>query len=480
MNKQNWSTKRSLLVRILLGTFILLFILIELKDGKLQWRNGTGFEEGKIITTNIEKTPDGKIIKTVITEKAEPGKTLWDLLQLAGTLAVPILIAILGFRFQEQQQQRAIDQAEREKRIAADRAEQESQIAYEIKMSETGRAEIHLREEALQNYLDRIADVLIDKKLLALADRINFTEEGQEDKAVLLASLKLIRAWTLSILRRLDKDKDRKRSVIQFLVDADIVGKLNLSLANTNLRQANLSGIDLSGVDLNSADLGGVNLSEANLSNANLSNANLNSAILSKTNLSKANLTKASLKNVYFYTFEVNLSGADLSKAQLGGANLSEANLSKAKLIGAKTEQKIELIRANLTDADLSGANLIDADLSNADLERANLKNANLEGANLSEAKLNNAKLIGTKLNRADLTKAVLYDADLTDADLENAVMTEADLSYANFVKVNNLKPTQVHSARFTHAKFAPEFHQELNLVAADNQQVTYSQNPDD
>ena len=55
-----------------------------------------------------------------------------------------------------------------------------------------------------------------------------------------------------------------------------------------------------------------------------------------------------------------NLIGADLSGANLRGASLSGANLSGADLSGAN------LSGANLTGADLSGANLICADLSGA------------------------------------------------------------------------------------------------------------------
>ncbi len=301
MSKQNRFTKQTLLAVILI--FVILFLFIELKDGKPQWRSGTGFEEGKTITTSIEKAPNGKIIKTVTTEKPEPGKTLWDLLQLTGTLAVPLVIAFLGFRFQEQQQQRANEQTEREKRVATARAERESQLAYEIKMFESERAEINLREEALQNYFDRIAEVLIDKKLLALADKFSSVgsqgldqpNEDREDKTVVLASLKLTRVWTLSILRRLSNDKERKRSVIQFLVDAEIVGKLALSLANADLSQADLCDVVLSGVNLNGANLSGAVLSKANLSNAKLIDANLTAATLTGANLNNANLTKASL-----------------------------------------------------------------------------------------------------------------------------------------------------------------------------------------
>ncbi len=89
-----------------------------------------------------------------------------------------------------------------------------------------------------------------------------------------------------------------------------------------------------------------------------------------------------------------NLSGADLSRANLSNANLSGANLIRANLSGAY------LIRANLSGADLRNANL-----SGADLRRANLSNANLSGADLSNAYLSGANLIRANLSGADLRR---------------------------------------------------------------------------
>jgi uncharacterized protein YjbI with pentapeptide repeats len=67
---------------------------------------------------------------------------------------------------------------------------------------------------------------------------------------------------------------------------------------------------------------------------------------------------------------------ANLSGADLIGANLREANLIRANLIGANLREA-DLIRANLSGADLIRANLREADLSGADLIGANLREAN-------------------------------------------------------------------------------------------------------
>jgi hypothetical protein len=58
-------------------------------------------------------------------------------------------------------------------------------------------------------------------------------------------------------------------------------------------------------------------------------------------------------------------------------ADLSEANLVRADLTGAN------LARADLSEANLTGANLTGANLRRADLARADLSEANLRGADI-------------------------------------------------------------------------------------------------
>ncbi len=94
----------------------------------------------------------------------------------------------------------------------------------------------------------------------------------------------------------------------------------------------------------------------------------------------------------------------DLVKAILTNTNLSGANLTNANL------WVTNLSEANLTEANLSGADLIGTDLNNANLKNADLDNANLRGADLSRANLSEANLIGavlrlTNLEGADLSR---------------------------------------------------------------------------
>jgi len=116
------------------------------------------------------------------------------------------------------------------------------------------------------------------------------------------------------------------------------------------------------------------------------------------------------------FPINVDLIGADLSDANLIGANLFRANLSRANLIGANLF-RADLSRANLIGADLNEANLNEADLIEANLSEANLSSAdlieaNLSDANLSDANLFRANLIGARgLTRAQIAAARTVDS---------------------------------------------------------------------
>ena len=79
-------------------------------------------------------------------------------------------------------------------------------------------------------------------------------------------------------------------------------------------------------------------------------------------------------------------------------------------------EVRLDLIKANLSEANLIWADLIKADLSEANLNWANLSGANLSGANLSGANLIGANLHGADFSNADLIETVFGNTDLTDA----------------------------------------------------------------
>lgn len=231
------------------------------------------------------------------------GKTVWEWLELLG---VPITLAVIGLIFQQQEQKRSRDEA---------------------------------KDEILDAYFDRLSVLLVDKNVLAIAVKLYPNDEGDEDsqqvsevspeeQKLFDAAIDIIRARTLSILRRFKGDGERKASVIKFLVEAEVVSKAKLhfsgfdlreaQLSWVNLTRANLNGVNLTRAELTNAELGNTSFYDADLTGANLSRANLNSANLSGADLTGANLSSANLKGIYCHrTF---FSGADLSHANLSGA----------------------------------------------------------------------------------------------------------------------------------------------------------------
>jgi uncharacterized protein YjbI with pentapeptide repeats len=181
------------------------------------------------------------------TLKEYAGKTVWDWLQL---LIVPVMILLITvvFTWQQNNRQEAI----------------EEQRAQDL---------------TLQNYLDQMGSLLLNGELRA-------SEEGSEVRT-------LARARTLTVLGRLDPS--RKTAVMQFLVEAELVQRVDGRGPIIGLSGADLSHTDLSHTDLSYADLSGASLSYADLSDANLDNAGLREASLLEANLSDADLFRANL-----------------------------------------------------------------------------------------------------------------------------------------------------------------------------------------
>lgn len=356
-------TKNKLLIAIFI-VFILILVLLRsvtITNRTLNWADWTGF--GSDTTTS--KSTEIKInenSKVTTTEYLQSGKTLWDWLN---ALVVPASLASLGYLLQLHQQRREAFEkeiSEQQIKIEKEAAEQQARREKEI-------ADTNLREEALQVYFDRLSNILLDKKMTARDDSDSMRE----------VALNVIRARTLSILRRLDGDGLRKGSVIRFLVDIEVVSKFKLDLSSANLAGADLFDVNLEKTNLCSADLRGADLSRANLSSANLALANLEEANLVETFLEYADLT---------------------------GAKLSKANLTRAVMH-----------HVNLTAADLSNANLTKVNLDNAVLNTAKLKDAKL-----NHALLHHAQLFSTNLTNANLHRASFFQTQgLTASQIKSA-----------------------------------------------------------
>jgi len=130
----------------------------------------------------------------------EPAKSLWDWMEL---LIVPLFLAVGGIAINvtlqraersRREQQERIEQARREQQVAIERETREKQAKTEHEI-----ADDRVREQRLQNYLDRMAELLLDYHL--------------SKPGVLSEVKKVARARTLTALRSLDGK--RKGAVIR-------------------------------------------------------------------------------------------------------------------------------------------------------------------------------------------------------------------------------------------------------------------------
>lgn len=333
-------------------------------------------------------------------------KTLWDWLEL---FIVPASIAMLGYVFQRQQQKRTEFLSKEQREIASDEA----------------------KEEVLQAYFDRLSSLLVDKNILAIANKKGnkILVPGQgggssqptekitaEQSALLRASIDIIRAQTLSILRRFQNDKNRKTSVIRFLLEADIIKEIQLPLYDADLSDIDLGNWELSNTDLNSADFRGTDLSSTDFRGATLFSSDFRNADLSNTDFSNTDLMDAIFIDttiIQAIFTDANLNGANFHNTNLIGVDFRNSNLSSTKFTNAYVSSGT-LGDNDFIDTNLSGADLTYANFSGADLTFANLTNANLSDINLTNANLSDVNLTNANLSDANLSGAILLSTDLS------------------------------------------------------------------
>ena len=215
---------------------ITLFILIAIivLTIIIRW-NWTAFNSSsKTTTTNT-------IHGTTITTEQPQQRALWDWLQL---LIIPAILAIAGFAF-------TLTTSRNERRATEQRSKDEQKAAEQRNKTERDIALNNQREATLQDYIDKMSELLLEKKL---------RESQPKDEIRNIA-----RVRTLTVLSRLDSN--RKKSVLQFLHESGLINKNKCII---NLDGANLTSANLSEANLNSANLSGANLTSANLSEANL------------------------------------------------------------------------------------------------------------------------------------------------------------------------------------------------------------------
>jgi hypothetical protein len=280
--KQHWVA--IVVVAIVLAVVILLIVV----GYGFDWTGFNGYNK-VTITHTISGTNAGT---TTRTEDYQPGKTLWDWLQLLFVPSVLTLGAVWFTARQNHDLQIAERQREAERELAVDK----------------------YREEALETYIDKMSELLLEKHL-----RKPQTKDDVRGVA---------RVRTLRVLPGLDNE--RKRNVIQFLHESGLINKDDPII---DLHEADLRGASLDEAELEGANLSGAKLMEANLARAKLMEANLARAKLMGADLSRANLSDAYLQGA-------NLSDADLRDAKLDGVDLQEANLEGATGISVEGLEK--------------------------------------------------------------------------------------------------------------------------------------------
>lgn len=132
----------------------------------------------------------------------------------------------------------------------------------------------------------------------------------------------------------------------------------------------------------------------------------------------------------------INLMGADLADADLSGLNLSRANLEKAVLSRCDLSFT-DFTAANLRHAHLDNCRAIEANFTGAILHGADLENSVLASANLTGALMSFARLGGVFAANVNLSMALLAEADLSFADLQRANLDGAFLDGANMKGTN-------------------------------------------
>lgn len=227
-------------------------------------------------------------------------KTLWDWLDL---LIIPIVLALGAF---------FLNRSERivERETENKRAKLEHEIAKDRQ-----------QEAAFQSYIDRMSELLLEKKLL--------TTNAQEVRDI-------ARTLTLSVMRGLDKG--RNKLIIQFLREAGLTTNKHSIFKDARIEDMDLTFLPLRGFNLQNTVLLGSKLNNADLFNSNMQNVNLSGINMKYANLESADLRRALLIDTdlqFAYLIETNLFSAYLSRANLQMANLTSANLERADLAGA-------------------------------------------------------------------------------------------------------------------------------------------------
>src|SRR6266487_5612330 len=251
-----WQKIKRYRVAIAVVAIVLVVVIALIIVGyRFDWTGFNGYNK-VTITHIISGTNAGTVTKT---EEYQPGKSIWDWLQLLGVLAIPVVVGFGAVWFTTRQSK------------VADAENKDNQ-----------------RETALQAYIDKMSELLLHENLR------NSQPEAEERTIARVRTITIIFhldarriGYVFAFLRETRLMSNKPNESIVILKDADLK---QINLCQANLTEANLSGANLAGANLTEADLSGANLSGADLLKADLSGANL-----SQTNLSEAKSLKGAI-----------------------------------------------------------------------------------------------------------------------------------------------------------------------------------------
>jgi len=292
---------------ISITVIVLIVVLVTELSYTQSWLDWTGFGPDTI-TTQEELVNGKKRTVTKIITQTKSGKAFWDWLEL---LLVPGFLAWLSYKLGKIEQERAMQLEAIEQKRADQLRQIEQERADQLRQIEQERATNNLRNEAQQAYFNRMENLLLNK------------ESGTSEYDDSLQDV--IKIYTVTILRRLQGDKELTDEVLNFLRDSDL---LKFALENAILKNIKFDKPDLYRANFKGAILENIQMVEANLLQSNLEKAILTNAQLEVAVLTEANLKEAHLEGA-------NLKGANLQGANLEGAYLEETDLERANLEGA-------------------------------------------------------------------------------------------------------------------------------------------------
>lgn len=283
----------------------------------------------------------------------EPGRTLWDWLQL---LIVPVILALAAYYFTRTERRNEL-------KIARERDETARAIASDDR---------HERE--LQYYLDKMTELILEKGLI---------ESGENSEIRVVA-----RARTLTVLSTIDPP--RKIQVLRFL--REISEGNNFAVLFT-MRGANFSGLlnkkqDESSRGIKAVDqdalgnlagmyLFGSMIIQMSCTEALFSFSDLRSAHFSHSDLPMSSFGGANLRDVFFWE-------CDLTKSDFASADLSETKFFQCNLTGATFFPRLQRESERTT---LRGARFWETNLEGAEFERTDLIDAQFEIESLCKVK---------------------------------------------------------------------------------------------